>query len=142
MDEKLKSMLQEILDMNHAEKVNLGRECVDQILSGMKEVGITGDDYSNFIIWIIKLFVSADKACSQEEYDLICDIYDMNISSQDFFDMTNGGADPDFINGLDEMIDSLDSKTKSAICMFGTLIMASDGTLTVAEQQLLLKILD
>ena len=107
MDAKLKGMLQKVVNMSHAERVNWGRSTVDDILAGMRRVGITGDDYANFIMWVIKLFVSADKVCSQEEYDLICDIYDLNMSSQDFFDMTNRGADPTFVRDMINLINSL-----------------------------------
>ncbi|MBQ9369704.1 MAG: hypothetical protein IJU10_01365, partial [Clostridia bacterium] len=89
----------------------------------------------------IALFVSADRVCSAEEYQLIKSIYNLDLSYEDFYKLSNGGASGDFITVMDKMADSLDDDLKMNICLFGLCILVSDNKLTQAEYDLFIRIL-
>ena len=140
MAKSIKQMRQEIVNMSDSEKVSMAQSAVDDILAAMRP-RLTSDEYVGFIANVIKLFVSADRNCTEKEYNFICRVYDLNMSYRDFYNMTNRGADSSFVRAMDDFIDSLPDSAKYPICLFGLCILASDDTITVAEQELFHRIL-
>lgn len=137
----LEELMQEIVDMSHEERVELGKSCVDDILEAVGG-SLNKEEYADFIFSIIKLFVCADKVCSQEEYELIRDIYSLDMSYDTFYEIVKNGLDPAFVSKMDRLIDTLTPDLKRSICLFGLCILGSDDTITVAEQDLFNRILD
>ncbi len=138
---KLDELMQQLVNLSHEERVTQGRSCAADIKEDFEKIGI-GEKYADFMVFIIKLFVSADRNCSKDEYKLINDIYELNMSYDDFFEMTNHGANSDFVKDLDALIDSLPEDTKIKVCLFGLFILASDDTISAEEQKLFQRILE
>lgn len=137
----LDEMILTTIDLNYDQKVALGKKCVEEICNGLFAIGFSEEMASGKICDCIRLFVSADRKCSQEEYCLINDIYEFtDMSYDEFFDFSNGGADPRFIAAMDAFIDALDSELKYYICLFGLCLLVSDDKVTREEYALLKRI--
>lgn len=141
MDAKLLDMCQEILDSSPDEKVGLGKKALAEAIKGFKRLGCSDKQISDLIIQTTRLFVSADGSCGAAEYNLFRTITGMDISKDDFYDMTNRGLDPEFVNAYVELMREADKDTRIAVILYGAAVMTSDNTLTVAEQKLIDKLL-
>ena len=103
--------------------------------------GIDDDTTFNFLTNVIKLFVSADRNCTELECKLFNDVMGTSLTYEQFYNLTNGGSDPEFVQAMDELIDALPDEAKVDVCTFGLTIIAADDTITGAEQALFEKIL-
>ena len=137
----LKELMQQVLDLDEAGRLKLAGSSLTTMYEELEKCGVTGDKAGSFVIACIKTFVSADRSCSMEEYQFIKKLYNLDMSYDEFFDMTNHGADDDYVTWFDEMIDSFTEDGKYAVCTFGLCILTTDGTLTVEEQKLFARIL-
>lgn len=131
-----RELMQEVVNASDRERIALGKEALYNTISVLKNHGLKDDDGSKFIMSIIKVFVSADRRCSQAEYDLIRAITEIDFSEDEFYEISNGGADAEFVRAFDETIDCLEPEEKAHICLFGLTILASDEKMTKEEQDL------
>lgn len=138
----VKELMQKVVNLSFEEKVSVGKDALCETIDILKKHELKDDDIAPFIFALVKLFVSADKKCSKDELNLVNAITDLNMSYDDFFDLTNNGSDPRFVTEFDELIDTLEADEKSSICLFGLCILAADDTITAQEQQLFLRILN
>lgn len=138
----IKEIMQDLLDSSDEERLGLAADSLKTIYSELEKCGLDSKDSASFILNSIKLFVSADKECSEEEYQFIKKLYDLKMSYDDFYDLTNHGSDPYFVEKFDELVDAFTVEGKTALCMFGLCILSCDGTLTVDEQKLFARILE
>ena len=114
-----------------------------EVLSrAFEDRGIADDDFVEFTIYLVRLGVSADRMLTQAEYDLWHNAFRVALSPQQFHDMTNGGAAPEFIEKMDQLVDSLDEETKKAACTIVMCFIAIDGEVTDTEFDLLVKLFD
>jgi len=137
----IEELINQVGNLSQSEKVELGQKCVVNIGRGLEALGMDSDAITATMVGYISLFVSADRLCSAEEYQLIKSIYDLDMSYEDFYKLSNGGANSDFIELMDSMADSMNDDLKMNICLFGLCILVSDNKLTQAEYDLFIKIL-
>lgn len=137
-----RQLMQDVVDASNEERIALGKTALNDTIGILINNGISQDDTTQFIIGLISVFVSADRECSQQEYDLINAITGINFTEEAFYELTNGGANPEIVDALDEVIDSLSPHEKAPICLFGLTILASDEELTPEEQRLFTRLSD
>ena len=133
---KYQELMQDIINMPHEGRVLLGKEALNDSIQVLLKNGIDTDKISVFITALIKLFVSADTSCDYEELQLIRDILEEDISEEDFYEKTNGGRDPEFVQTFYSLINDFTPDEKIPFCILGLCILASDEELTVEEQKL------
>lgn len=136
MARTLKEFRQEILDLSDEERINVARRQV-QILGQP----VSGSDLRNLMRLVARVFVSADKNCDGYEYELYVKATGDRCTSQEFYDFTNGGSNPAVIQDLVDFCQKIADEYRYAIAIFGCCLMAHDGTLTVAEQQIFERVL-
>ena len=144
MNEELRNIYQTYLDAPAADRIEIAKQSFGVVAHFCQEQGLSDEDGLNFILNCIRLFVSADRKCSETEYRLFLDMTGMSedqFTVENFYEMTNGGSDPEFINALDEVIDSMDDDAKLALCQLGLAFLSSDGQLTSTEIAIFEKIL-
>ena len=134
-------LYKEYVNYDHAQRVEIARTAAGRILAALEQNGIEDEIKFSFLIDIVKLFVSADKKCSESECELFNDVIGTSLSYEQFFHLTNGGADPHFIAGIDNIIDSLSGDIKAEICFFGLTILCADDTFTQEEREIFEKII-
>lgn len=137
MNDEVKKMCQEILNMDENERLGLGNEALRRMHNGFKELGLNNSEATNLILNLTKLFVSADARCSEEEYKFFVKVTGIEISRDEFFEMTNYGKDADFANGLIELMSNADNDTRTAAVLYGIALMSHNGQLTSDELKLI-----
>lgn len=130
----MKDLIQQTLDMTQSERVKLASGASSKIMDWARNHGYNA---AEVLVNYFKLFVSGDKNCDYRERDLFNRTFDMNVDSDQFYDITNHGANESFISSMVNMTNRMDSDTSSAVIILGLAVMCADGTMTVAEQQLL-----
>ena len=127
-------LYQEYVNHSPAQRVSVAQKAAANVLRALQEGGIDDETRFSFLTNVIKLFVSADRNCSQEEADLFNAVMGTSLSFEQFYNLTNGGGDPKFIQAMDELIDALPDEVKVDVCVFGLTILCADDKLTGAEQ--------
>ncbi len=135
-----RELMQDVVNASKADRIALGKKSLDDAIQILIDHDISAEDTTRFIKGLLSVFVSADRECSYEEYELVCEITGIKFSEEEFYEMTNGGSDPEIIQALDEVIDTLSVREKAAFCLFGLAIMASDEELTPEEQALFIRL--
>ena len=136
-----RDVYQQYVNHSHAQRVSVAQKAAANVLGALKDGGIDDDVTFNFLTNLIKLFVSADRNCTEGECRLFNDVMGTSLTFEQFYNLTNGGSDPAFIQMMDELIDTLPDDIKVDVCTFGLTILAADDTITGAEQALFEKIL-
>ena len=136
-----RDVYQKYVNLDHNQRVAVAQKAAGNILGALKDSNVDDEVIFNFLTDLIKLFVSADKNCTEEECRLFNDVIGTSLSYEQFYNLTNGGSDPEFIQYMDELVDSLPEEVKVDVCTFGLTIIAADDTITGAEQALFEKIL-
>ena len=138
---EFRELYQKYVNQSHEERVNVAQRAAANVLGALKDGGIDDEITFNFLTNVIKLFVSADRNCTEAECRLFNDVMGTSLSYEQFYNLTNGGSDPEFVKAMDELIDSLPDDSKVDVCTFGLTIIAADDTITGAEQALFERIL-
>lgn len=132
---------QSMLDMSPAEKVEAGREAFVIVYGWLKEIGVEEKNRSFMIDALIRAGVSGDFSCDGDELSLYNAIFDTNKSPEDFYEMTNGGADSEFLNDLDSLVDDMPTEVKFAACTLVAAFLTADDKLTANEAGVLCKLM-
>lgn len=138
---EFRELYQQYVDHSHEQRVAVAQKAAANVLSALEQGGVEDEVKFSFLTNVIKLFVSADKNCTELECKLFNDVLGTSLTYEQFYNLTNGGSDPQFIQAMDEIIDSLPDEVKVDVCTFGLTIIAADDTITGAEQALFEKIL-
>lgn len=138
---EFRELYQQYANQSHEQRVDIAQKAAANVLVALKDGGVDDDTTFAFLTNVIKLFVSADKNCTELECKLFNDVIGTSLTYEQFYNLTNGGSDPEFIKMMDDLIDSLPEEVKVDVCTFGLTIVAADDTITGAEQALFEKIL-
>ena len=141
MNEELKDYLQSILDLSFDEKVQLGKESLAEFANGLSNYGATDEEVVAFILGFTKLFVSADLSCNREEYCFFRAVTGIEMSTDEFFDMTNHGRDESFLDAVGDALRALTYEQKRGIVIYGIALLSCDNVLKVDEIKLVEAIL-
>lgn len=140
MATELDGIINDILKMDIAERVAFGQKALKIFCRGLHEGGLDDDHIRQAIANFTKLFVSADRHCHGDEYSYFKAITGLDISPENFYKMTNNGADPKFIDASLECVNILRSNDRMAVALYGAALLACDDKVTDDEKALLAKI--
>lgn len=93
-----------------------------------------------FVKDLFRLCVSADRGVHDEEFALYRDIFDPAMTEKAFFKFTKYGGDPDFVDRMDDFVDSLEESAKKDVCHIALCILCSDGLPSRGEYNLLVRL--
>lgn len=141
MTEDMRQVLDEIIKAGPQDKVRLAASCLDTIMDNLKKSGVPESNRNTAVLNLTKLFVSADSNCSPHEWSFFKAVTGIEISYEDFYNLTNGGRDPKFIQEAIEFLGSLDDETRDAAITFGIAMLASDLTYAESEIEIIEKML-
>ena len=140
MATELEQIIDEILEMDIAERVAFGRTALQRFIKGLHAGGLDNDHINRAISNFTKLFVSADRSCHGDEYSYFKAITGVDMSPTDFFKLTNNGADPKFIEACMQFVNILHANDRMAVALYGAALLACDEKVTDNEKELLAKI--
>ena len=132
----LKEIRQQILDLSDEERIGLAAQAVQQVRDA---IGV--EDALKVFRLATRVFVSADKNCDRYEHELYVKATGDRLTFDQFYEMTNHGSDPRYVNDLLEFTSKIHEDYRVCFALFGCALMAHDGTLTVEEQDIFNRIL-
>lgn len=121
-------------------RVSIAKDITSKLIADLKALDIKTEDVTGLLINIFKLFVSADRKARRDEYDLFVKLFDLDIDTDTFFNLTNYGSDKEFVAKMDELVDAAPVDVAVNIVTLGILIITADGEATAEEIALLEKI--
>ncbi len=130
----------EILKCSTIDRIGLGKHALYDTMVILARNGLTISDSVKFIISLIRLFVNADNVCSDDEYNIIRAITEVDFSKKRFFEITDIYAKEGYVDEIENIIEKLPSEQKKPICLFGLSILASDNLLTKEEKELFIRL--
>ena len=142
MTDEFKQTLQEIVNLSDEQKYELGKDSLNRFLNGLVKGGIAKDKLQDIIFAFVKFFVSADRSCTTGEYNFFRAVTGIDISTDDFFNLTNGGAAEDYQKAAYEFASILNHEDKVALAVFGAALLSSDDTITMEEAEMLDRLLN
>ena len=142
MSEEILTTLYEIVKLPADEKIEFGKNALRFLNMGLKEGGILEEDLPSIVVMFAKLFVSADRNCTQEECDFFNEVTGAEYTYERFFEETNGGSDPEFVEEAFELIDLLDDLDRKNLVFFATCLLSCDKSFKVSEFKLLDRIME
>lgn len=137
----INDLINQSKSMSMEQRVSIAHQATDAIITQLKKLEISTEAITAFLINIFKLFVSGDKKTRKEEYILFKTLFNLDIDTDTFFDLTNYGSDEKFVAQIDDLVDSSPNEVAVAVATLGILIITADGEVTDAEKTLLERIL-
>ena len=137
---ELKELLQQFVNMEHAERVELGRQSMAALLNDLKSHGIPSEKATEFVHLVVCVALSADRVTAAEEYRLFSDITGANLSYDEFYQITDISDLDGAIEQLDQLVDSMSEEGKNAALSLTLCFLASDDKITPEETRLFVKL--
>ena len=128
MDQGMTKLLKDVVNSSFGELIDLGTKCLNNAHKYLDD-----DELENFTWAVAKAFISADGECTRKEFELFRAITGYDGSTDYFYNMTNNGRDPDFLNTLYKALNVIDYDAKRKLLLFGIIITAADGTISSDE---------
>lgn len=128
-----------VFDMDEEKRADMARLGVVKIMEWAQD---NGKDGAELVLDYFKLFVSADQSCDWQERELFIKALGIDISSEQFYELTNHGANSDFIEKMVALTNKMDKETKQYVIILGIVILCADDRATVAEQKLLYRLFE
>lgn len=140
---KIDELITKSKSFSRDERASIAKEAAEDLISILTDCEMTTENITDFMINIFKMFVSADKKARDGEYFLFKDLFDLaNLTTDAFFEMTNYGADTEFVDAMNNFIDAIPPKAAIAVVTIGILIITSDREVSNDEIRLLNKIIE
>ena len=120
------------------------RENFEKLSDFLDENNVNQDYKSAYAQGLWRLFVSADRRTRGDEYNLFLasiGFTKKDFSQDRFFEMTNKGADPDFVNWFVRETNKFPVDIQYAVCTIGVCIMSVDEDVNDDEVKLLERLL-
>ena len=133
MTQDLRDALQGLLDSEDIVVENYGKKAIDELIANLKFKGHRIDSINAFITDLVKLLVSADMTCHGREYDFVMSTTPLKMNQREFFEATNGGAEPNFKYHLYQFISNLDKDSFVRVARFASAFFAYDEEITTDE---------
>lgn len=141
----LKEVLIDASRRSKQELVNLASNGASKFVDYCEKVEhLENEEIVALLTGLWKVFVSADRSTTGEEYELFLRMFNFSkeeLSYDKFFDLTDGGSNPEYVKAVKGMLKSLPEEVRHACCYLGVAIMASDREITDAEVALLEELL-
>lgn len=137
----INDLINQSKSMSMEQRVNIAHQATDSIIAQLKKLEISTEAITAFLINIFKLFVSGDKKTRKDEYILFKTLFNLDIDTDTFFDLTNYGSDEKFVAQIDDLVDSSPNEVAVAVATLGILIITADGEVTDSEKALLERIM-
>lgn len=141
MNPVIEKTLKEVASYSFERKVATGKDALYHLVNGLRAGHLKDEEIKNLLVSFAKLFVSADKDCSREEYELFKAILEIDITYDDFYIATNGGSNIEFVERMFEFIKVLDQNDRIALLVYGACIVCANGEITLQEAALIDRIL-
>lgn len=141
---ELRALMEVFSEKTGNELRDICRDNLEKLQDYFDETNAPDDFRANYAQGIWKLFVSADRRTRGDEYNLF--IYSIGFTEEEFskdafFEMTNHGSDPDFVDWMVATTQKMPKSIHYAVCTIGLCILGVDEEVTDEEEALLERLL-
>lgn len=113
-----------------------------RILNFLEGTELDDQHKFSFLLHTIGMFVAADGNLTRGELELFNQVFRRNFSPEEVVELLSICADPNFVDEMDRIIDSLPDEIRFSICSVGLCFASADGELNEKELDLFAKILN
>ena len=140
MKSKFDELYKTFEEKDEASRLKLANKAASNLFTYlMRAEGLSKEEAFVFILAIIRMFVSYDKAIDQKECDLFNQLLNTNLTLDEFKKIFEEKVDE---NVIDEIVDSLPNEMRSEVCLLGLAFISSDGKINESEKEIFRKIFD
>ena len=140
-ENSFRDFLNHTVNLSPKEKVLIAGEALNQYIEYLKSDGVKDERIADTILLMTKLFISADVSLVKDEYDFFKAVTGLEIDAKKFYEMTNGGSDPEFVEKMLGFIKSMPDKPREAAVKYGVMVMACDDNIDFNESDLIKRLL-
>lgn len=138
----MEPVFEEYMELPRRERIARAKQCASNIYNYSLEQGLTEEQSIDMLCHLTKLFVSVDRVCEQGEYDLFVSVTGADMTYDEFFELTNGGGNKDYVDAVLGVVKTMDEDLKGDVAMFGLCMCSADGDVTEAERMMIFRTLD
>ena len=131
-----REIFQSYLDMDDESRNDIACKCVNNIMSHLEYL-YDVDFAVARVMDMFSVFCCVDGVVNRDEYNLFIAATGADVDYDTFFEATNTGTYRSEIENLYNFLSVQDSDFVSEVFVLALCILASNGTLTVKEQQFL-----
>ena len=142
MKKTLDNLYEHFLSMDNNSRIAYAKASVVVLLDHfVRECDLTKEEAVSVVFAMIRLFVSGDRAITQEELKLFNDIFGTEYIFARFAEIFHDRLTAEEISNLDDIIDNLNDDMKERACILGLAFLSSDKELSKEEKALFERIL-
>ena len=142
MDAKLENLFKQTFNLSPKDKVMVARGALGEISKYLDSIGCTSEQISALIINATRLFVSADRRTVNDEFAIFKAITEAKIDANYFYNMTNNGADPEFVEATLDLVKTFSHDARVAVLSYGLMIMSADDSIDYKETAIVKRFLE
>ena len=141
VEEYVRELAQIAVNWDEDQRVDFCAQATKDLIEHLVALDLSPQQIKDFINrGLIRVAVSADLSTVTGEYMLYHRVFDDSVSPDEFFELTNGGKDPEIVDALDELIDKLPQDGKFACCAIALAFLSADDKINKDELDLLIKL--
>ncbi len=130
---------EQILNASYYQRVSTGKNCAKKIKKHVKEItNFSESRLNNLILGSLRAVIGADDELSEDEYDYICDVLDIDMSFEQMFNFFYNMSNDD-INLTKKFINALPEDERVSFIILAICICAADGEISHEEHRALKK---
>ena len=131
-----REVFQQYLDMDSDERNAIASGCINNIMGYLED--IYDSDYAvDKVMDMFAVFCCVDGVVNRDEYSLFVEATGADVDYETFFNATSTGTYRSEIEKLYSFLSGQDQDFISEVFVLALCILASNGTLTVSEQEFL-----
>jgi len=128
--------------MDFETRVDFARKNFGVLYAELLNEGLDMEGAIGLVNALIAVGVSADRTASMEEYELYNALFGIELTYEQFFERTNGGAAEVLVARIDQIVDHLDHEGKMAACSLALAFLSADGHVDYDEAALFERLLN
>lgn len=133
--------LSSTLNLSPKDKVSIAKTSLVKMIEYLESMDAPQENINKILINFTRLFVSSDAKTVGDEYSFFKAVTGIDITPNEFYEMTNNGSDPKFVDATLEFVSNFPKEVIEAFLTYGMMIMSCDDNINYQESDLIKRIL-
>lgn len=140
-ENSFRDFLSNTLNLSPEDKVSIAKSALVKMINYFESMDTSSDNINKILVNFTRLFVSSDVKTVRDEYSFFRAVTGIDITTDEFYEMTNSGADPKFVDATLEFVSNFPKEVIEAFLTYGMMIMSCDDNINYQESSLIKRIL-
>ena len=140
-ENSFRDFLSNTLNLSPEDKVSIAKSALVKMINYFESMDASSENINKILINFTRLFVSSDVKTVRDEYSFFRAVTGIDITTDEFYEMTNSGADPKFVDATLEFVSNFPKEVIEAFLTYGMMIMSCDDNINYQESGLIKRIL-